>query len=257
MLVRYLALGAALLLGAAPLTAQTATLTATEHIAMGDHAHDSLDAPAAYLNYKEAVTLEPNNYEALWKAAREAVDLGEYEPDNAKQKQFYDEGLEYAKRAEAANPNDAEGHFHVARALGRVALSLGKKERVHYAKEIRQEALTALRIDSLHPGALHVMGRWNAEIMRLSGLSRFFARNFLGGDVFGEASWKNAVSYMEKSVQQDPNRLVHHLDLAEIYADVGQKDKARAEFEAVINGKATDYNDAHYKEQAQKDLAKL
>lgn len=253
MLVRYLALGAALLLGATPLTAQTSA----EHVALGDKAHDSLDAPAAYAHYKEAVTLEPNNYEALWKAAREAVDLGEFEPDKAKQKEYYAEGLEYAKRAESANPNDAEGHFHVARALGRVALSLGKKERVHYAKEIRQEALTALRIDSLHPGALHVMGRWNAEIMRLSGFSRFFARNFLGGDVFGEASWKNAVNYMERSVQVDPNRLVHHLDLGEIYADVGDKQKAREQLETVINGKATDYNDAHYKEQAQKELAKL
>ena len=43
--------------------------------------------------------------------------------------------------------------FSVARAVGRVALSVGKKERVRYAKEVRTAALECLRLDSLHAGA--------------------------------------------------------------------------------------------------------
>ena len=61
---------------------------------------------------------------------------------------------------------------------------MGKKERIRRAKIIRSEALRTLALDPSHDGAYHVLGRWNAEIMRLSGLSRFFAKHFLGARVF-------------------------------------------------------------------------
>jgi tetratricopeptide (TPR) repeat protein len=256
MIARYLIAGAALVFGARVTLAQSPT----DHVAAGDQAHLRMQPSQALVHYQEALAADSNDYQALWRASREAVDLGEFEPDEAKRKEYYTEGERFARRAVAVNSDDAEGHFTLARALGRVALSLGKKERVRYAKQVRAEALTALQHDSLHAGALHVMGRWNAEIMRLSGFSRFMAKNFLGGDVFGEASWNKAVTFMERSVAQDPGRLVHHLDLAEIYRDRdedGDREKARAEFETVINGRATEYNDRFYKQEAERELAEL
>ena len=256
MLVRYLAVGAAMLLASRVALAQSAS----DHVAVGDRFHTEMQPAEALAHYKEALAADSTNYEALWKASRESVDLGEFEADKAKQKEYFDQGVDYARRAIATRPDDAEGHFSLARALGRAALSVGKKQRVRYAKEVRAEALKTLSIDSLHAGALHVMGRWNAEIMRLSGFSRFMAKNFLGGDVFGEASWNKAVQYMEKSVAVDPGRLAHHLDLAEIYRDRNKGDdreKAKEQFQAVIDGPATDYNDQFYKQQAERELAEL
>jgi hypothetical protein len=270
MFVRFLATCAALVLAAQIVPAQSATTQTAStdaptgavatHIALGDSAHSAMKPVDALSHYQEALAADSNSYAALWRAARESIDLGEFEPDKAKQKQYYADGEKYARHAVAANANDPEGHFQLARALGRVALTLGAKERVRFASDVRAQALAALAIDSLHPGALHVMGRWNAEVMRLSGISRFFAKNFLGGDVFSQASWDNAVAYMEASVRQDPARLVHHLDLAEIYRDRNKGDdrrKAREQFEAVVNGTAKDYNDRFYKQEAEKQLAAL
>ena len=253
MFVRYLAVAATLLLSAPVASAQSAV----NHVALGDSDHAHLRPAEALAHYKEAIALDSSNYGALWKASGDAVDLGEFEPDKARQKELYAEAERYARRAVAVRPGDAEGHFQLARSLGRVALSLGKKERVRYAKEVRTHALEALKYDSLHAGALHVMGVWNAEVMRLSGFSRFMAKNFLGGDVFREASWKEAKRYMEKSVEVDPHRLVHHLDLGKIYADTDDKEKAREQFRLVIDGQATDYNDRFYKKDAERQLAKL
>ncbi len=125
----------------------------------------------------------------------------------------------------AANPTGPDGHFAVARALGRQALSVGGKKRIQFAKEVRAEALAALSNDPNHAGALHVMGVWNAEVMRLSGIERFIARNLLGGGILGTASWREAVRYMEESVAVEPKRIVHHLDLGKVYADIGEKAK--------------------------------
>ncbi len=263
MFARYLIFSVGMLVLAQAAAAQSAPATAPEvaaRIAQGDSAHDAMSPAFALAHYKAALAIDSMSYEALWKASRDAVDLGEFDADEAQREAYFSEGEKYARRAVAVNPNDAEGHFVLARALGRVALTLGVKQRVNYAKEIRLQALDALKYDSLHPGALHVLGRWNAEIMRLSGFSRFFAKNFLGGDIFSQASWDKAVDYMEKSVKQDPARLVHHLDLAEIYRDrdaSGDRDRAREQFQLVIDGKPLDYNDKFYKQQAEAEVKKL
>ena len=269
--MRYLAVPAAMLVLARAATGQTTPATTAAaaadvasdvaaRIAQGDSAHVAMSPAFALAHYKAAIAIDSTSYEALWKASRDAVDLGEFDADPQQREAYFAEGEKYARRAVALNPDDAEGHFVLARALGRVALTLGVKQRVNYAKEIRLQALEALKHDSLHPGALHVMGRWNAEIMRLSGFSRFFAKNFLGGDVFSQASWDSAVEYMEKSVRVDPDRLVHRLDLAEIYRDrdsSGDRQRAREQFQLVIDGKPLDYNDKFYKQQAEAEIRKL
>ena len=230
---------------------------AAEHIAMGDREATAMNASAALAHYEAAVAADAGSYEALWKAAREAIGLGEFERDEARRAELFRKGEEYARKAVEANPADPEGHFNMARALGRVALSLGTRDRIKYAGVVREHALKALELSPQHPGALHVMGVWNAEVMRLNAISRAIARNFLGGKVFGEASWANAVRYMEQAVAVDPERLTHHLDLGKIYADVGDKAKARASLERVVNGRATEYNDQFYKQEAQRALERI
>ncbi|MBK6486271.1 MAG: hypothetical protein IPF98_05270 [Gemmatimonadetes bacterium] len=228
-----------------------------EQIALGDLAHAAFNPAAALVHYEAAIAADSTNGAALGKASRSAVDAGEQASDAEQRTRLFRTGEQYARRAVAASPNDPEAHFHLARALGRTALSLGVRDRVRYATDSRAEALRALELDPDHPGALHVLGVWNAEIMRLNRLERFFARNVLGGKTFGTASWKDAVAYMERAVAVDPDRLTHHLDLARIYADVGDTAKARTQFELVVRGRRTDVNDPQYKLEADAALQKL
>lgn len=224
--------------------------TAVNHVALGDKEYVAMNASAALQHYQAAFAEDPNNYEALWKASRSAVDLGSYEKNDEMRGVHYKNAEAYARRAVAANPSDAEGHFSLARALGKNALSLGPKARIKYAGDVRAQALECLKINPKHPGCLHVMGMWNAEVMRLSGFTRMMAKNFLGGKVFGQASWPEAKRYMEESVANEPNRIVHRVDLAGVYKDTGDKAKARAEYEAVMKLPNADFNDRHYKAEA-------
>jgi tetratricopeptide (TPR) repeat protein len=234
--------------------------TAAQHIAAGDSAYAALNATAALAHYQAAIKLDSTNAEALWKAAGEAVDLGEaagFANREHPRDSLYQLAEQYATRAVQANPNEAVTHFTLAKALGRAALAKGGREKVNYAKQVREEALAALKLDSLDDGAWHVMGVWNAEIMRLNGFMRFLAKNLLGGQVLGEANWGSAQRDLEHAVALQPTRIVHHLDLAQVYVDVGDKARAREQYNLVLSLPVADYNDTNYKHQAEQALAKL
>jgi tetratricopeptide (TPR) repeat protein len=242
-----------LLLVPRPLAAQTVV----DLLTAGDRESVARRTGAALGHYERAVQAEPRSYAALWKAAREAVDLGEFERDVSIRTALYARATDYARRAVAANPADAEGHFHLARAVGRTALAASPREKVKYALEVRDEALKALQSQPQHPGALHVLGVWNAEVVRLNALARAMARAFLGGQVLGTASWPEAIRYMELSVAVEPNRLVHHLDLARVYRDAGRRSEARAAYQAALRAPLQDANDDQYRKSADEELKKL
>jgi tetratricopeptide (TPR) repeat protein len=243
-------LSAGMLLAASLAGAQTAA----DHVSLGDKEYVAMNASAALQHYEEALKLDPKNYEALWKASRSAVDLGSYEANDKRREDYFKNAELYARRAVEVNPGDSEGHFNLARALGKNALTQSPRARIKYAKDVRDHALECLKISPKHAGCLHVMGMWNAEVMRLNGFTRMIAKNFLGGKIFDSASWAEAKRYMEASVASEPDRIVHHVDLAGVYRDMGDKAKARAEWQAAMKLPNTDYNDRHFKAEADAGL---
>ena len=231
--------------------------SAEEHISLGDRDYAALEGASALGHYEKAIAADPRSYEALWKASRSAVDIGSSGDNASRRASLFTSAEQYARRAMALNPGDAEGHFSLARALGKTALSQSPRGRVRYATEIRARALECLKLAPRHAGCLHVMGMWNAEVMRLNSVTRLIAKSVLGGRVFGTASWNDAVRYMESAVASEPDRIVHRVDLADIYDDVDQKAKARTEYEAALRLPVADLNDNAYKAQARAVLARL
>ena len=234
-----------------PLSAQSVA----EHIALGDKEHAVGKAAEALKHYQAAIAADAKSGEALWRASREMIDLGEFDDKN--RDSLYKEGERVARLAVVESPNSALAHFALAKAIGRYALSLGTRERVKYAGEVRKEALESVRIDSINPGALHVMGMWHANVMRLSGVARFLAKTLLGGKTFGEANWADAAKYLERASALEPDRVVHALNLAGVYRDMGQKDKAREQYQRALGIKAVEYNDGNYQKQATKEMGEL
>lgn len=247
---------AAAMLSALPLARASAQASA-ELMAQANAAYDARNVSGALRDYEKVLASDPRNYEALWRASRADVDLGEFDANESERNAYFKTASDRARLAVQVNPNDAEGHFSLARALGREAQTLGPRDRVKFAKDILAQAQECLRLNPTHAGCDHVLGVWNAEVMRLNGITRMIARNFLGGQVFGQASWANAEKYMVEAVKNDPRRVVHRLDLARVYRDEGKTALARTQYQAVLSGETIDYNDPHYKEQAAAELKAL
>lgn len=181
------------------------------------------------------------------------MDIGKQTPDSVKSRardSIYARAEGLARVAVEVNPDAPDGWYVLSAAIGRASLTKSKKERVRRAGEIREAALRALAIKPDHHETLHVLGRWNAEIMRLSGFERFFAKNFLGGGIFNAAAWDSAVVYMEKAVAASPENVYHHLDLGEILIDRKRYRQARIHLEQAVSAPVYDVMDPEYQARA-------
>ncbi len=255
--MRALTLAAATLaLCASPLLSQDAA----GHVAAGEAARCRRNPQEALAHFRAALALDSMNYDANWQAARTLADLGKMMPNSqrAQRDTVYQEARAFAERAVRANSNGADGHYMVAVSIGRVALTMGARDRVRYSRVIRDEALRATELDPRHDGALHVLGRWNAEIQRLPGITKFFARTFLGASIFSQASWDNSVNYFTQAININPQNIYHHLDLAEALIDADRQAEARPHLEEIAQlPLACDPMDPQYKQQAVEMLQRI
>ena len=228
--------------------------------ALGHAALERRDPRVAVEHFTAGLALDSANYAASWGMALALIQLGSDYPQEGKSAErdaLYVRAEAFARRAVAADSHDVEGWFVLANAMGRASLTRGNRERVQRAAEIRDAARRAVALDPRHAGAWHVLGRWNAEIMRLSGIQRFFARSFLGGRVLGEASWDSASAYLERAVALNPERVVHRVALAGVYADRGRYSDARAQLDTMSMLADVDYGDDRERRAAAALLAKI
>lgn len=273
--MRYAASLTALSLFTAPLAAQT---TIVEHIALGDSARAALHSEQALRHYEAAVTaiqheigtqledvagVHPTNplyCEAYWKAAREISDVAkQLMGDSLKQRRdsLYSLGRTWAEASIRADSSVANAHFALALVLGRLSRTRGGKERVRFAKIIYDEAARAVQLDPRHDGAYHILGIWHAEVKRLSGFTRFFAKTLFGAGFMDRATWDSAVTNMEHAVTLNPQHVYHRLELAGVYLDIEQPAKATDQLQAIAGLPVGDPMDPYYKRIAVDALADL
>jgi tetratricopeptide (TPR) repeat protein len=249
-----------LLLAACCFALPAPTPAQADQIAASVRAADAHDFASARQHLAAALKTDPGSYEANWRLALVLIDVAKQTPDRLKspaRDSMYRDAESYARRAVAAKPDGAEGHFAIANAIGRASLSMGPREKVRRATEVRTEALRAIELDPHHDGAWHILGRWNAEVERLPALERFFARTFLGGAVFGTASWDEAERDLRLAVQYAPDKIVHHFDLAEILVSRREWAAARQQLDAVFALPNADVSDTSYRRQARELMPKI
>lgn len=234
--------------------------TAADHIAAGDRYYAQFDDQKALEEYQKAVTLEPENYEALWKLARALIDVADALPPQdketpARQKKMYSQAEEYAQRAVKVNPNDTWGHFFLSAAMGKRALMLGKKEQIEMSRQVKAEIEKAIELDPNNDLAYHALGRWHRRMAEIGGVKRA-----LGGLLYGDiprGSFEEAEKCFKKAIEIRPNYTNHYLELGRTYLAMEKKDLARQALEKCLACPITTSKCELYKKEASEELAKL
>ncbi len=232
--------------------------TAAEHIAAGDGFYTQYNDQKALDEYMAAVTLEPANYEALWKTARSLVDVADLiDPATANiketQKKMYSDGVTYARKAISVNPNDTWGHFFLSAAMGKKLLLLSTKEQVNASKIVRAEIDKAIELDGQNDLAYHALGRWHRRMAEIGGAKRFF-----GGIIYGsipKGSFQESEKALLKAVELKPEYVNHYLELGRTYMSLKKYDLAAEAFQKTIDLPISSSKDTMLKDEAKAELA--
>ena len=235
------------------LTANAVGQTFSEHIALGDSAHEVLDPAVALEHYRAAHLTDPQNYEAIWKFARSQLDVAKQligDSYEESRDSLYGVAVAMAEGAVYLDSMDAEGHAILAAGIGRLSRTKSGKERVRFGQEIYDEAAKAVELNPDHDGAHHVIGAWHAEVKRLSGITRFFAKTFMGGGFMDKASRDSAIAHLTRAATIRPDYLFHHLELAEVLIDLERYAEARERLQIVLDMPVADVADPAHKETA-------
>jgi len=248
-----LILFALLLIWILPLSAQESE---ESFIAQGDSDYKSFNNQGALDNYLKVLSINPDNYEANWKASRAFVDLGENLSDENQRAEFYKKAEKHARHAIQVKEEGGNGHLYLSIALGRVALDAGAKERIRMSKEIKSEVDLAIKYDPNSDAAYHVLGRWNRKIANLSWIEKGFANMFLGG-VPKDASDEAAVASFKKAIELKPGHINHYLELGITYEMMGEDSMAIEAFQKCLDLPKTDSDDDDHKAVAREYLDDL
>ena len=113
-----------------------------------------------------------------------------------------------ARRAIAVDPNNMEGHIHLAVALGYQARIIGtiRARFARFPEQAKEEIETALRLAPNSHWALSAAGGFNIEVVRAGG-------RLLGNLLYG-ATFENGVSYFHKAIAADPENPLIKLQYA-------------------------------------------
>ena len=270
-------LGATLLVGQ-PLTAaqlrpwtntDSGPISGPDSQAVADPARSGIDpriseAHDLYLDHLVMESLQlfedvsyefPENYEALWGAARSAIAQGLLSGGREIRNQWYKIGESYARRATEVEPKSLEGLYWLLTAKGLRAVRSGAREASALGGEVYDLAHQVLKMDSLHAGAYHALGVLNYRVRRLSWIERFVARNFLGADVMNLTSWEDVEWYLTRAVELRPEYILFHLDLGIMYQNRKRMEEARSQFQRVLELPILEPPDPRFQETAERRLA--
>ncbi len=225
-------------------------------IAQGDvFAEKTFENQKALQSYQAAIALEPNNSEALWRISRAYVDIGEHLPATTEQEktlqlQTYEQALESANKAVAANSNGAMGYTRRAIANGRIALFKGVWESLDLVKQTKADCEKAIALDPKEPAAYYVLGRTHMKVSEKPRIVRWP----LG---LGWANLDDAIKNYEKAIALRPEFIMYRLDCARAYVEQDEYSKARVHLTAIGTLPTMDEDDGQFRKEAQELQEKI
>ncbi|MDQ2945567.1 MAG: hypothetical protein M3Y27_06435 [Acidobacteriota bacterium] len=249
--IKAFSVATALLLTCAPSRAQSAN----ELIENGDVFALKFQSDEALKDYLAAEKLEPKNVRLLVRISREYRHLMSDASSTEEKLRLGGIAVDYAKRAAALGPNNPEAQLAVAISYGKLQPLVGTKEKLQTARIIKSEADKAIKLDPRSDLAWHVLGRWNKGFAEITTVKRTLAEMLYGK--LPVTTYEDAAKCFEKAIELKPERLIHYIELGEVYSRMGRTADARRVITQGLAMKQTEKDDPEAKQRGRETLAKL
>lgn len=204
----------------------------------------AMEEPVARELLEEVLEREPDNMEALWKLSLLYSKAGhrlERRTEKDLMMDHYREAEELADACVTLYPDQAECHYVMAVAVGRISDISRARDRVRASRRIKEHVDRTLELDPEHRGAWHLLGVWHSSVANTSGTEKFAAGVLYGG--IPKGSNEEAEEALKKAVELDPENILFNLDLARHYLRVDRKEEAIELLERIRNMEIRDMDD--------------
>ncbi|MHA3774747.1 tetratricopeptide repeat protein [Verrucomicrobiota bacterium sgz303538] len=226
-----------------------------ELIAKGDAADKQLRAAEALKYYLPAEKQQPTNARLLASMARQYRHLMADAESKSEKLRLGRIALGYSERAAALAPNDSDAQLSIAISLGKMLPILETKEQIEASPRIKASAEKAIRLNPRNDLAWHILGRWHRVVADVSAVKRALAPLIYGS--LPKGSNEEALKYLQKAVELNPNRLIHYVELGRVYAQMGRVEEARRYINKGLAMPEVEKDDAEAKLRGRETLAKL
>ncbi len=179
-------------------------------ISEGDNAYDANDFASA-INFYQAAYNDSSSVEALYKLAKATTELAATLDDRSEAEALYNQAVNFAKEAITLDPNEAEAHFELGRATGRLAQFKGVLESLNLSSDIKNSFEKTLELDPSHAGALHGLAMWHLEVPWIAG---------------GRIS--DMKTFFERAIAVEPNVPTHYVEYAAALIRLNEPEDAKA-----------------------------
>ncbi len=227
-------------------------LAAGELIAQGDAYDRQFKTAEALETYLRAEREQPDDAALLRKISKQYVEMVIDARSKAEKTRLAQKGYDYALRAKALAPDDAETRLTVAVAAGRLAFFKGPRERIELSQVIRDESSAAMKIAPGYALAWHIQGRWHYEIANLNPLLKIIAETVYGK--MPPATLDAAVEHLERAAELDPGNALFRAELGRALLASGRRAEARRELEKSLTLPRRVRDDAAAQERAKQAL---
>ncbi len=224
-------------------------------IEKGNQFDEQLKEKEALECYLPANKLEPDNVDLLVRIARQYRHLMSDTTSKKEKLRLGNISLQYAQRAAALAPNDAEAQLSPAISYGKMLPYMTSKDQVAASPLIKAAVDRTLQLDPRNDTAWNILGRWNRVLANVN-----FVKRLLAKAVYGDlpvTTNEEAEKCLRKAIAINPNRLIHYIELGRIYAEMGRKEDARAYILKGLSMPDKEKDDPEMKEIGRETLKKL
>lgn len=216
---------------------------------------DRLQPEAALKYYLQAEQLEPENVDLLLRIARQYRHLMQDSSQVQEQLRHGATAKGYATRAIELAPKSADAHLSLAICHVKMVPILGTKERMEASRQIKASVDKALQLNPNEDVAWHILGCWHQKLADISLLTRAIAKVVYGS--LPDASNEESVQCLQKAIQLNPNRPMHHIELGRTYAQMGKPVEAKLHIEKGLSLPDMGKDDPEQKRRGRETLAAL
>ncbi len=234
--------------------------TVSELITAGDEAATKeFNNQKALDKYLAADKLSPNNWEILWRLSRTYVDIAEHMPDKTDdqknaQLEKYQLAFDCADKSVKLAPDKSVTYLRRAIANGRIALFKGVFTAIGLVKDVKSDCEKAIKFgnggNDIQATSHYVLGRTHAKVCEKA----YLVRLPLG---LGWGDIDIAIKELNKAIELRPNFRMYHLDLAKVYIDEDEYQKAKELLKKISNIPVADEDDGKFLAESKKLLEEI